>query len=168
MAKHLVKCYFCGEQFDANTEPYVKVNGRRYAHKYCSEHKEKVISQEELDKLALFEYIKEIYGKDYNYVMINKQIEKFHQEGYSYNGMKLSLKWFYEVKGNSPKDSNGGVGIIPYVFEDAKKYYYAIYLAKMSNQGIKNYKPTVREISVPSPKIYRRPPQLFNLEGDSE
>ena len=29
MAKHIVKCYYCGKQFDANEEEYVKVNNRR-------------------------------------------------------------------------------------------------------------------------------------------
>ena len=35
MAKHVVKCFYCGLSFDANVEPTVKVNSRRYAHLEC-------------------------------------------------------------------------------------------------------------------------------------
>ena len=34
MAKHIVKCPFCGQSFDANSEEFVKI-GRRYAHANC-------------------------------------------------------------------------------------------------------------------------------------
>lgn len=37
MAKHMVKCFYCGEVFDASTTPYVKPNSRRYAHKTCAQ-----------------------------------------------------------------------------------------------------------------------------------
>lgn len=32
---HPVKCYYCGERFDRDREPFVKVNGQRYAHQCC-------------------------------------------------------------------------------------------------------------------------------------
>lgn len=32
---HPVKCYYCGERFDRDREPFIKVNGQRYAHQYC-------------------------------------------------------------------------------------------------------------------------------------
>ena len=32
---HPVKCYYCGERFDRDREPFVKVNGQRYAHQHC-------------------------------------------------------------------------------------------------------------------------------------
>ena len=35
MAKHIVKCLICGNSFDANVEPFIKANSRRYAHLEC-------------------------------------------------------------------------------------------------------------------------------------
>jgi len=163
---HLVKCLYCGETFDTNVEPFVKPNATRYAHQKCAEEHEKNMTQEDIEEVALYDYIKKIYGKHYNFMLIKKQIEKFKKQGYSCRGMRLSLQWFYEVKGNSIQDSNGGIGIIPYVFEDAKKYFYQLYLAKLANAQIKGYRPRIKEIFIPSPQIIRRPPRLFNLEGD--
>lgn len=33
---HPVKCYFCGERFDRDFEPFIKVNANRYAHERCA------------------------------------------------------------------------------------------------------------------------------------
>ena len=33
---HLVKCLYCGQQFDADKIAYVKPNNTRYAHKTCA------------------------------------------------------------------------------------------------------------------------------------
>lgn len=38
---HPVKCYYCGERFDRDWEPYVKVNAQRYAHKKCADEHER-------------------------------------------------------------------------------------------------------------------------------
>ena len=40
LAKHLVKCFYCSETFDANEEDFIKVNARRYAHRRCAEKQE--------------------------------------------------------------------------------------------------------------------------------
>ena len=29
---HYVKCFYCGKTFDRDKIPYIKINGRRYAH----------------------------------------------------------------------------------------------------------------------------------------
>lgn len=33
---HPVKCYFCGERFDRDFEPFIKVNANRYTHERCA------------------------------------------------------------------------------------------------------------------------------------
>lgn len=165
MAKIMVKCPYCGEQFDRNSVPNIKV-GRRYAHVACKEEHDQNLTQEDKDEIALYEYIKILYGKDYNYILIKKQIETFYKQGYSYNGMKLSLKWFYEVQRHSVKESNG-IGIIPYIFNDAKEYYYNLYLAQQANANIKNYKAVVREISIPRPTTHIKLPHLWDLDKEN-
>ena len=162
MAKAMVKCPYCNEFFDRNSISNTKI-GRRYYHITCYEQYQNNLTQEDKDEIALYEYIKILYGKKYNYILIKKQIENFHKQGYSFNGMKLSLKWFYEIKHHSVEDSNG-IGIIPYVFEDAKKYYYNLYLSQLANAHIKNYSAATRIITIPSPTVYVQPPQLWDLD----
>ena len=59
MAKHLVKCFYCGETFDTNASPFIMVNSRRYAHKSCQEEKMASETKREHDKKVLEDYIKE-------------------------------------------------------------------------------------------------------------
>ena len=167
MPKVMVKCLYCGQQFDRISEPNVKI-GRRYAHKLCYEQQDQQVIQKQKDEHDFFEYIKEIYGEDYNYVSIHKQAESYiKQYNFTYSGMLKSLKWFYEVKHNNKESSSGRIGIIPYIYEEVKKYYYNLYLAQQKNKDIKEYKLETKEIVIPSPQMYTNPPKLFDL-GDEE
>lgn len=167
MAKCIVKCLYCGEQFDRLSVPNVKI-GRRYAHKSCYEGQDEEQLKKDKDKHDFFDYIKELYGSDYNYISISKQAENYiKQYGFTYSGMLKSLKWFYEVKGNSKESSNGRIGIIPYIYEEAKKYYYNLYLAQQRNKDVQGYRLEVKEIVIASPRMYIAPPKLFDL-GEEE
>ena len=57
MAKHIVKCLYCGQQFDRETEPTKQVSGRRYAHLKCWEDHVANMSQEEKDINNFYEYV---------------------------------------------------------------------------------------------------------------
>lgn len=167
MAKAMVKCLYCGERFDRLSEPNVKI-GRRYAHQKCYEAQDDKTLKEQQDKHEFFDYIKEIYGSDYNFVSISKQAESYiKQYNFTYSGMLKSLKWFYEVQKNDKESANGRIGIIPYIYEDAKKYYYNLYLAKEKNKGVNNYCIQVKEIVITSPRMFTAPPRLFDL-GDED
>ena len=167
MAKIMVKCLYCGEQFDRASEPSVKI-GRRYAHKKCFDAQSDQDKQLQQDKSDFYNYIKEIYGSDYNYVSIQKQAENYiKQYNFTYSGMLKSLKWFYEVKHNSKESSNGRIGIIPYIYEDAKKYYYDLYLAQQRNKNVQSFRIEVKETVITSPRMFVPPPKLFDL-GDED
>ena len=151
MAAHFVKCLYCGEQFDTNEESFVKIN-RRYAHTKCAEKQDSAKIQEEKDFDELYQYCKHLFGKEMDFVSFKRLAEKYKQEyGYSYNGMTKTLKWFYEIKGNSIEKANASIGIIPYVYAEAREYYYKIYQAIEKNQ---NYikEDSIREINIASPR----------------
>ena len=54
----------------------------------------------------------------------NYQIKK----GYTWLGMIRALEWFYIVKRHDLSKAKSSIGIIPYVYEDAQKYYKVINL----------------------------------------
>lgn len=171
MKKHIVICPFCKQSFDAQPEgenkEWIKIK-RRYAHMSCYIDHEQSMTQEEKDLRDLVTYIQQLLGDDYVYMKVKKQIEEYHNKfQYSYTGMLSSLKWYYEVQNNKTDKANGGVGIIPYIYNDAKKYYYNIYLAQQKNATITNYQVPVKEISIQSPRMYERPPHLW-FENDEE
>ena len=99
-------------------------------------------NQEKEDRDALFFYIYRLFGQYSEEQPINPwnivQMQKFKSQGMPYKGQLLTLKYFYEVKHNSIAKSRGSIGIISYVFDEAK-YFYEKQAAKAKeiNEGIK-------------------------------
>ena len=126
---HKVKCLYCGEQFDRDIEPTKQVSTRRYAHLKCWEEHLANMSQEEKDIAAFYDYTRQLFGEDYNYLLTKKLAERYVKENqYTYSGMLKALKYWYEVRKN-PINTDRGVGIIPYVYKNAYDYYYALWQA---------------------------------------
>ena len=82
--------------------------------------------------------------------------------------MLKTLIWFYEIKGNSVNKAQGGIGIIPFVYNDARNYFYSLYLAQIANENISTYKHErkCKVIEIESPEVYVRPIKLFNVGED--
>ena len=186
MARY-VKCIVCGEKFNIEKIQGIQISARKFAHEKCySEGKGEIVplpppkekeppkpkeSTIDADLQALRVYIfEELYNKDCNFAMINKQIKQYHDEyGYTYTGMLKTLKWFYEIQKNPiSKAIKRDIAILPYIYRDASKYYYSLYLAQEINKDkdISQYKPRVTEITIESPRTYTPPPRLFNMEDD--
>lgn len=161
---HNVKCFFCGKTFDRDKEPCKKVTERRYAHLKClpSEQTSEILKEEE-SKQEFWECIKKIYGPKYNYLLINKQAETFmKQYGYTWKSMTRSLQWFYFINNGSKENGYGGIGIIPYIYDKAKDYYYKIYLAQKKNEKIRCGSQTYN-IQIQSPRAWHQLPRLLDF-----
>lgn len=151
----LVKCPYCGKTFSRDVEEYVQINSRRYAHKECFDRHNAELSQEEKDKIALDNLIKSLFGYTSIPERVKRQIDDYHNnKKYSYSGISKSLIWFYQIKGNPIEKANGGIGIVPYIYEDARNYYTAIWIAQQQNQAkpIEQWEPEIVEIHIPPPK----------------
>lgn len=168
MAKRILKCKYCNEEFDANKEPFVNVGGRRYAHEACAEKYKQSFTQEELDYQELETYLKVLFKKPVT-VRIKKQIKDYREEyGYTYSGILKTLKWWFDINNNSIEKANNGIGIVPYVYEQAYDYYYRLYMAQKVNdwETLSNYEQKIKEIEIESPRVYVQPPRLFNFEEE--
>lgn len=168
---HYVNCIYCKKRFDRDKVSTVQVSARRYAHKECAENYENNKSQEEKDIEALEKYIMKLFNEDYVNARVRKQIKEYREQyQYTYSGMLKTLVYWYEIKGNSTEKANGGIGIIPFIYKDASNYYYNLYLAKLANENkdISKYQPKERIIEINSPRVYIKPPRLFNLDDDAE
>lgn len=166
-----VKCLYCGKTFSREVEEYVQVNKLRYAHKICYDQHMADISQEEKDLIALNNYIKKLFNITSITPRIHKQIEDYHNEkNYTYSGILKSLIYFFQIKGNSIEKANGGIGIVPYVYEDARNYYTAIWMAQQQNSAkpIEQYKPTIVEIHIPPPQRKEHKNKRFSFLDEGE
>ena len=167
---HKVKCLYCGKQFDRDSEPTKQVSARRYAHLKCWEEHLKNMSQEEKDIMAFYDYTKNLFGEDYNYLLTKKLAEKYVKENqYTYSGMLKTLKWYYEKEGHSLDKSNGSIGIMPYIYKQALNYYYTLYQAQLVNQekDLSNFTlPKERIVNSEAPRVFIRPPHMWFQEDD--
>lgn len=166
MAKHIVKCPICGGTFDASTEPFVKTSSTRYAHEKCVQKQEAGKTQQEKDYEALERYILKLFHKDRLGALITKQIRDFRKQyNYSYSGIHKTLIWWFEIKGNSTEMTNGGIGIVPFVYDDACKYYYSLFLAQLANQDYleKDRITEILEVNIEPPRPKVKTPRLFEF-----
>ena len=119
------------------------------------------------------EYIKHLFGSTPN-PRVWKQLKEFRDTyNYSYSGICKTLRWWFELKGNSVEKANGGIGIVPYVYDQACDYYYALYLAAISNEDkdVAQCVTRVREFIIEPPRFEKPQPRLFNIddeEGEDE
>lgn len=156
MAKsHLIKCLYCGQIFDTDKEEFVKPNSRRYAHKKCAEDFESKKTKEEKDKEELEKYILQLFGISSISPKIKKQIKDFHEKNnFTYSGIHKTLKYFFEIKGNSIDKANGGIGIVLYTYDQASLYYRALWEARQKNENIEisQYVLPERKINITIPE----------------
>lgn len=168
---HIVTCVYCKKKFDRDKIPFVQVSPRRYAHKECSEQENQRLFKEEADKIALENYIIQLLKLEYVTPKIRKQLNTYQEQyGYTYSGMHKALIYFYEIKGNSVEKANGGVGIIPYVYQDAYNYYYALWEAKQANKdkAIETYIPVEEVVKIPVPQRKLKKRKLFTFLDEEE
>lgn len=171
---HFVTCVYCKQKFDRDRLPFIQVSARRYAHQECSLTEDEKKNKEEQDKIDLENYIMSLFKTDYIDAKIRKQIKQYKEEyNYTYSGIRKALVYFFEIKGNSIEKANGGIGIVPYVYQQAYNYYLALWQAQQKNQDkiIVDYIPKVKEVIIPKPQRKIKKQNLFTFldeEKESE
>lgn len=164
MAAHYVICPICKQKFNRDKTECVEMGNRRYAHTACVQIANEKLSQEDKDKKVLEEYIMELFGTDFVNPAIQKQIKEYTTKNkFTYSGIRKALVYFYEVKHGDKTKANGRISIVPYVYQDAFNYYYALWEAQQKNQDIKLKPPerNVREVVIPAPKRQIRLKRVF-------
>lgn len=147
-------CQECREKIPEGKE--VVFNGLKY-HKECAKIKQ--------ERTELHELICDIFNFKAPGPRVHRQIKSYIEKGYTYEGIANSLKYFYYVKRNSTAKSNEGIGIVPYVYEEANDYfkrfnYKVDQIGKkgawiLGNEQVR--KVTIRE----APKVIE---EVYNLE----
>ena len=111
-------------------------------------------------------YIKKLFNETTINPRTRKLIQQYTTEyKYTYSGILKSLIYFYEVQGNSIEKSNGSIGIVPYVYDKAFQYYYALWLANESNKNkvASDYITRSREVTIRPPQPKARKRKLFSF-----
>lgn len=132
MAKRpLVKCKYCGKSLDRDTEEYVQIKNR-YAHKYCADHPVETLVQD--DRARIMDFIQNKFGVEADYSKTQRLLNKYISEGMTASGVLKTLQYYYDITGHSTVDSMGSIGIVPYVYKEAKEYYQKSWDANRFNE----------------------------------
>ncbi len=107
------KCPHCNNEVKEEEAIY-NTNTKRYYHESCYN----VL----LDRKKLIDYVCELFNYKKPSVKVYQQMSSYYEYGISYADMLLALKYFYEIKKGDINKSQGGIGIIPYVLEEAKEF----------------------------------------------
>ena len=107
------KCPHCNNEVKEEDAIY-NTKTKRYYHEFCY--------NELLERKQLCDYICELFSYKKPSVRIYQQMTSYHNKGVSYSDMLLTLKYFYEIKKGDINKSQGGIGIIPYVLDEAKEF----------------------------------------------
>ncbi len=169
---HYVICAICKQKFDRDKYPAILVTSRRYAHASCAGTLSAEETQKEKDRKDLEDYIIKLFNLEHMNGKITLQINKFLQDhpDYTYSGIKHTLEYFYDIKGNSIEKANGGIGIVPWVYAEARAYFYQQYLIsqKNANKDINSYIPKTKVITIQTPKRKMRKRKIFTFLDNEE
>lgn len=162
--KPKVKCPGCSLTFYREDEPHIFIKNR-YWHTVCynAMHEKEVQSEAAIKDLE--EYICDLFGMDFVSARIKAQIKSMITNyNYTYSGILGSLKYWFEVKDNSLEKANGGIGIVPYIYDDAKKYYETIFYAHQQNKGLDVSEMDTVNIKISSPKRRVKKKKIIDLD----
>jgi len=147
MAKAEVKCPYCGKKFERldNEEHIVwergdnvKLDKRRYFHKECVELAHQTpktawpeylhrieLAGSELDVWAAmcYDFLTKDMKMEAEYNKIRNQIEAFTKKHMKYEGIFRTVCYCYAVKHLDKKKAEGGIGIVPYLYEEAAQWF---------------------------------------------
>lgn len=148
-------CPRCKEKLNPLDEDAVDMGTATY-HVGCYEKMER----EKKNREELYDYVSILYNIEFPTGFMMRQIAEYYSKrGYSYKGMKMTLKYIYEVE-RLPVLQGTGLGLIPSYYERTKQYYKKIHSAGVSAENIKISREP-RMIKVVEEKIQRR--KKYNL-----
>jgi len=78
------------------------------------------VENKKSDRESLFDYIVELYGYFPSYIPY--KVKNMIDDGFTYKGVELALKYWVETLEHGWNEKSG-IGIVPYIYEDAKNFW---------------------------------------------
>ena len=180
------KCRWCGKLIPKggiDGYDYVQYPAKWYYHVECYEEKKdrnKVMvksplkdasAREEQIHLcadAMYRYIKEKFHKEMDFQKVkdqlSKMLNKHENEGWTLQSIYKAFKYYYEVQHGDYSKSRDGIGIIPYIYDSAMKYYAMLdKKQKEIEASISKEKPKETMLIVPRMEKERKR-EIYNIE----
>lgn len=156
----LLKCYgTCGEKHPkTELTKYKNLN-------YCITcYRDKMKNDQE--RQDLLNVISSVYDIPYPTGFMLRQMKQFKEDrNYSYGDQAKAILYSKNIL-NKVMKSNYGLGLIPYVIEDAKKYYtdQERRMDEMEGKELQHASNVIKKLDVEFDKDAKRKEKLFNME----
>lgn len=110
--------------------------------------------EESKQKRSLISYIEELFGEKANaktYTQIKNLMRDYPY--FTYVGLEQSIRFFFEIKENPI--TNQGLGIVPYVYDQAQEYFKNLGEVQSHNASISNVNELYahKKVRIAPPKI---------------
>lgn len=126
--------------------------------------------QEKADRAKVFKCAKQYLGSFYNSHRVGVQTGQFMMKE-SADDICNAIRYIYDVLAKDPKDAHGGIGLVPFVIEESKRYYERLAYIQANRQNLdeididallaaKPHEVSVRRVPLGRPRSVR----LFDLE----
>ena len=117
---------------------------------------------------AMYRYVKEKFHKEMDFQKVKdqltKMLNKHESEGWTLQNMYKAFKYFYEVQHGDYSKSKGGIGILPFIYDNAMKYYEMLdKKQKEIEASISKEKPKETMLIVPRMEKERKK-EIYNIE----
>lgn len=161
----VVECLYCKKLINKTDKDVIKFRVNCFAHISC---KQKEDERKKTPEEELYLYIIDLFNVDAVPLKVKRQISQYVKEyNYTYSGILGTLKYCYEIKKNSLEKANGGIGIVPYLYQEARSYYARLYELQNKNKDTKKIeKVKITEIKIKAPKRVERKRKLFTFLDD--
>lgn len=133
------KCVYCGKPLDRNLEEWEQAPSNRYAHKSCYDKRQEEIQEQKTEreyKAKIHEKVQEVCGIQYVKSRVDKQLKEFIDKGMTTEKLYKALEYWYDVKKSDPAAAHGGIGILPYIYEESDKYWARRAAIKDNNSNV--------------------------------
>lgn len=118
------------------------------------------------ERLELINVISSVYDIPYPTGFMLRQMKQFREDrNYSYGDQAKAILYSKNIL-NKVMKSNYGLGLIPYVIEDAKKYYadQERRMDDMEGKEFQHASNVIKKLDVKFDKDAKRKEKLFNME----
>lgn len=126
--------------------------------------------QEKADRAKVFKCAKRYLGSLYNSHRVGIQTGQLMMKE-SADDICNAIRYIYDVLAKDPKDAHGGIGLVPFVIEDSKRYYEKLAYIQANRQNLDGIDADTLLAAKPREVPVRRVPlgrprsvQLFDLE----
>ena len=155
-----VKCPGCQTSFPKSQ---TTEHGKRYYCQPCYEKKMAPKPRTAWDDL--YDTIKHYYGEVTP--MMFRQLKQFREEPhYQFTdaGIRLTLIYYHEILGRPVLEEHQTLGIVPYVYADAKRYYSEVYrLEQVAQHQV--FEDSQQVITSNTKQREKRKVQAFNFDS---